>query len=118
MTEAGDRIERPPRRTSGFVTTLVLGPAAWLLFVLSEVALRARLAFASTLLPSDYDDRFFGLVLFLLALVPVLVVTGTLAVRRRQVRWPVALAAILVFVAVNFALLRGVRPFFVTVFPG
>jgi len=105
-------------RTSGFVPALVSSSIAWVFFLTGELALRAGFPLVQAVLPASYVNRFFLLVLFLLALIPVLIVTATLGVRRGQVRLSAAIVAISLFLATSFCLLKLVQPFFATAFPG
>ena len=104
------------KRTSGFVPTLLASLVGWGIFLIYLLAAMTRIPAVTQRLP-DYTGFFFCLVFYLLALVPVLMVTGTLGVRRKQLR-PIWVGLIVVlFVAVNYGLLWLVRPFFATGYP-
>jgi hypothetical protein len=104
--------------TKGLALTIAAAALAWLLFLLGEIALHFKIGVAELLLPRDYAGRFFGLVLILLALFPVLVLFVIAALRRRQIRVTVAILTVVLYPPLNFLLLKLVQPFFVTAFPG
>ncbi len=106
------------RISRSVIFVLAAGAAGWATFLSGEALLQLRPAIAELLLPKDYADRYFALVLFLLALAPVLLGVVVVGIRRKQLSLLAGVATVVLYLGVNYCLLKRVEPFFISVFPG